>query len=235
MTDEDLNVDEPTDSTGSGDNVDNGDTGDAGGAEKLFGDTALTGDGEGGEGEGGEGGKEGEGEGEGDSGDAGGDYEIKFPEGVQVDAEKVAEFKSLVGELQGLSQAEAAQKLVDFQTTLAEQSAANTVKFYTDQDRDWNEAAQKDELISAAGNPAKARELVKKYGGDELIGELQRTRMGNNPALRRFATRTALHIEKLENFIRTKVGEDANIGASEGSSQPEKMDIGDILYGPEGG
>jgi len=168
-----------------------------------------------------------DGDGEGDKGST--DFEVKLPEGVQVSEEQIGEFKEMVAGFKGKSEAEIAQQLVDYQTKLLEQQAEQVTNFWAEQDKAWNEAAAKDPIIQQ--HERDAIRLIQEEGDAELIEALNTSRMGNNPALRRFVAKTAVRIANLEQFIRQRIGEDPYAGDGTGSTGPkEPKSDGEILY-----
>lgn len=161
--------------------------------------------------------------------DKGADYEVKLPEGVEVPEERLQEFKSLVSEIKGLPESEVAQRLVDYQQQLNEQAQQEAIDFYVRQDKEWNEEAAKDPVIRQ--HEKDAVKLVSEEGDADLIRVLNETRLGNNPALRRFVAKTAARINRLESFIQDRIGEDPYAGMGSGSTgSHEPKSDGDILY-----
>ena len=157
------------------------------------------------------------------------DFEVKLPDGAEVPEETLTEFKSMVAGFKGKSESEIAQQLIDFQQKLNESQAEQIQEFWVRQDKEWNEQAAKDPVIQQ--HERDAIKLIQEEGDAELIEALNTSRMGNNPALRRFVAKTATRIQRLESFIRDKIGEDPYAGNGAGSTGPkEPKSDGEILY-----
>ena len=108
--------------------------------------------------------------------------DFKLPEGFEVDAEALTNFKGLAKEM-GISQ-ENAQKLVDMQASLmSKQNEANT-KAWEKMQNDWRSSAMADKEYggqTVKENIGVAKKALDKFGSPELKQALEVTGMGNHP------------------------------------------------------
>ncbi len=119
-----------------------------------------------------------------------GELELKFPEGMQVDAKMLDGFKAIAKEA-GLKP-EAAQKIADLyaQQQSAQTKAAEEAMAATQQQ--WAEALQSDPEIGGAQfetTKALAQKVIRQFGTPELRSFLERTGLGNEPSLVKFVTK----------------------------------------------
>lgn len=109
-------------------------------------------------------------------------YELKAPEGVELDKDAVSEFTTLAKELK-LS-GEHAQKLADIAVKMQQRHAeahANTV-------REWEAASRADKEFGGDAfdtNVAVARKAIDAFGSAELKNLLNSTGLGNHPEVLR--------------------------------------------------
>lgn len=116
-----------------------------------------------------------------------------LPEGVEVDEQKMADFKANAAEA-GLSQ-DQAQKLVDVYTAGLKSANEASTQLWYDQQKEWQQAVMKDPEIGGKNfepmkeTVAKAIDLI---GGNEaakIRQALEYTGAGNNPEIIRFLYR----------------------------------------------
>lgn len=122
------------------------------------------------------------------------EYEaFKLPDGVQVDEQKMAEFKANASEA-GLSQ-DQAQKLVDVYSAALKSANDASTQLWYDQQKEWQQAVMKDPEIGGKNfepmkeTVAKAIDLI---GGDDaarIRQAFEYTGAGNNPEIIRFLYR----------------------------------------------
>ena len=98
--------------------------------------------------------------------------EVKLPEGVVADEKKLGEFKQIAADF-GLD-SEKAQRLVDFQASLARESWTKTAK-------EWETATRKALGSNFDADVAAAQKAVAKFGGPELVDALGM--LGLNPVV----------------------------------------------------
>lgn len=110
-------------------------------------------------------------------------YELKGPEGMELDTEAVSEFSGIAKEL-GLDQA-GAQKVADVAVKMAQRQAEQHVRLV----EGWAEQVKADKEIGGdklEENLAVARKARDAFGSDELKQLLDSTGVGNHPAVVRF-------------------------------------------------
>lgn len=141
---------------------------------------------EGAQGEGAEG-KQGEGDGgKGDEGKQGGavTFELKLPNGVELDQAAADEFKAIVGD-KALTESQRAQKIVD----LAVKREAGRIEAHQARINEWAESVKTDPELGGDKLPetlAVARKAVD-LGPPELKEFLNASGLGNHPAVVRWA------------------------------------------------
>lgn len=113
-------------------------------------------------------------------------FEVKTPEGIQLDQEALDEFTKIVKD-KDLSPSERAQKLAD----LAVKREADRVKAFQDTVQTWADTVAKDEVLGKPENQAAARKVVEDFGTPELKDLLNSTGMGNHPEVVRFVLKVA--------------------------------------------
>jgi len=145
-------------------------------------------------------------------------YDIKVPEGVELDTGTLDIFSPIFKEL-GLT-TEGAQKLVDAYVPMLQNSSDNqrqeSLKAYEEIVNEWRSESLKDlgaDAKTALSFCAKARE---KFGSDELKEVLESTGIGNHKAMIRF-------MEK----IGKTISEDSLV---EGARRPDEKDPLKIMY-----
>jgi len=135
--------------------------------------------------------------------------EIKLtaPEGVELDSKALEGFTTFAKEM-GLTQ-DQAQKALEFQLSREAEANASAKEFWADQNRKWVEAIKTDKEVGGADwqvKATKARNAAFALGGQELLTEISRLGLANNPALVRAFYRAA-----------TKMSEDSLTARPEGS------------------
>ena len=108
------------------------------------------------------------------------EYKFEAPEGVELDASQVDQFKALAKELN--LPADKAKAIAD----IAIKAEVERREAFAKQVTKWGEELQADKEL---GNPealAAMRSVVDKFGGDELKSMLNATGMGNHPVVARF-------------------------------------------------
>jgi hypothetical protein len=116
-----------------------------------------------------------------------GDVEVKWADGLNIDAKSTDSFKSLAKEL-GLDSPKA-QKLADLYANVAKENVVAQQAALEAQQKQWVEAVRKDPAIAGANdgefkaNLNMARNAVRFAGGEALAKELDATGLGDNPVL----------------------------------------------------
>lgn len=116
-------------------------------------------------------------------------YDIKTPEGFEVDPDVKTEFETVSKEI-GLSQ-KGAERLVAIQTKLQEKQAERTAATIAS----WAKDVKADKELGGNEYDAKmavARESLAAFGDESLGVLLDRTGIGNHPAMIRFMYRAGL-------------------------------------------
>jgi len=132
------------------------------------------------------------------------------PEGVELDAEVLEEFKTVAKDL-NLPQ-EAAQKVADLGVQMAQKWADAQTEASTALIGEWRETAKADKEIGGDNLPANlslAKQAVEKFGTPELSQMLEDYRMGDHPEMIRFFVR-----------VGKAVSEDTFVAG--GNTTPEK-------------
>jgi len=141
-------------------------------------------------------------------------YDLKTPEGYEIDAEVKTEFETTAKEI-GLSQ-KGAEKLVAIQTKLQEKQAERTAETIAN----WAKDVKADKELGGNDYDAKmavARESLSTFGDEELGVLLDKTGLGNHPSMIRFMYRAG-----------KSMGEGR---AERGGASGAKEDAATILYG----
>jgi hypothetical protein len=131
------------------------------------------------------------------------------PEGVAIDAEVLGEFEATAKEA-GLSQ-EAAQKLVNLGAKLATKGYQSLEQQMQTLNTQWVEAARSDPEIGGKDIDAKlatAKKAWAEFGTPELKDALEKTGMGNNPELIRWAYRVGKALSE-DRFVSGRQGDGA--------------------------
>lgn len=154
-----------------------------------------------------------------DDGKAGDDkppvYDFKAPEGMELDAAAVDEFKAIATELK--LPAESAQKVVDLYAKL-EQKRSEAFAAQVDE---WGNQVKADKEIGGKNlevNLAAAKAAVEKFGTPEFKSMLDATGMGNHPEVVRMFVK-----------IGKAISEDTMVRGNPGDSPPK--DAASVLYG----
>lgn len=170
---------------------------------------------------------EGEGEGkdtesDGKPADAGApeDYaDFTLPDGIEIDADVMTEFKGLAKEL-GISQ-EAAQKLIDLQSSMESKRAESLQQMVADQSQQWADQVKSDPEIGGEHYDKSVQLAVKTietFGSPELRTLLNDSGLGNHPELVKFCHR-----------IGKAISEDTLVMG--GNQAPAKLTPEEIMYG----
>lgn len=141
-------------------------------------------------------------------------YDIKTPEGFEVDEEIKGEFTTAAKEI-GLSQ-KGVERLVAIQTKMEENQAKRTADLV----KAWGEDVRKDKEIGGKdfeANAAYGRQFLADFGNEKVGVLLDKTGLGNHP-------------EVVRMFVRAgkAMGE---ARAEKGGNSNDKKDAAEILYG----
>lgn len=142
------------------------------------------------------------------------EYDIKTPEGFDVDEEIKGEFTAAAKEI-GLSQ-KGVERLVAIQTKMEENQAKRTAELI----KGWGEDVRKDKEIGGKdfdANAAAGRQFLADFGNEKVSVLLDKTGLGNHPEVVRMFVRAG----KAMGEARAEKGTNAN----------GKQDAADILYG----
>lgn len=123
--------------------------------------------------------------------------DFTVPEGVELDAEVLGEFKATAKEL-NLPQ-EAAQKVTDLGVKLAQKWANETQERVAAMQAGWRDEAQADKEIGGAALPqtlSVAKQAVDKFGTPAFRELLEQSGLGNHPEVIRFAARVGKTISE---------------------------------------
>jgi len=115
------------------------------------------------------------------------DYEVKAPDGIELDTASVDQFKAIAQELK--LPKEAAEKIagIAIQREVARREA------FQQQVQDWHDATTADPELGKAENQATARKAIDTFGTPELKAMLNASGLGNHPEV----VRMALKVGKL--------------------------------------
>lgn len=116
--------------------------------------------------------------------------DFTFPEGAELDADVLTEFKGIAKEL-GLPQ-EKAQALIDLQAKVEASRLAATQKAMAAQAQQWADAVKADKEIGGDNYDKSVETAVKaieKFGSPELRTYLNESGLGNHPELVKFCHR----------------------------------------------
>ena len=116
--------------------------------------------------------------------------DFAVPEGMEMDAEVLTNFKGIAKEL-GIPQ-EAAQKLIDLQASLETKRSAAAEQAQAAQKQQWADQIKADPELGGANfdkTVETAVKAVEKYGTPELRSLLNETGIGNHPELVKFCHR----------------------------------------------
>lgn len=140
-------------------------------------------------------------------------YDFKAPEGIELDAASLDEFKAIAKDLK--LPKDAAQKVVD----LAAKREQARAEAFAKQVEDWANTVKADPELGKAENLAAARKVVDAFGDDEIKSLLNSTGMGNHPAVVRFMVKAS------------KLISEDRIVTGKADAEPARKDPASILYG----
>ncbi|QLG95283.1 hypothetical protein HZF02_26565 [Pseudomonas yamanorum] len=123
--------------------------------------------------------------------------DFTLPEGMEMDADVLGEFKNLAKEL-NIPQAKA-QQLIDFQTQLANKQAEQYQAAVTKQAQDWAASIKSDPELGGENydkNVASAIKVIQSFGDPALTELLNQSGLGNHPALFKFCHRISAAISE---------------------------------------
>ena len=139
------------------------------------------------------------------------EYDIKAPDGIELDTAQVDQFKAIAQELK--LPPEKAQALAD----IAIKAEAARREAFAQQVQTWGEELKADKELGNAENQSKMVAVVDKFGTPELKALLNNTGMGNHPVIARFVFN-----------ISKALSEDTIHGKAAGEAPP--TDAASILY-----
>jgi len=116
--------------------------------------------------------------------------DFTLPEGTEIDADVMTEFKGLAKEL-GITQ-EAAQKLIDLQASMEQKRAETLQQMVADQSQQWANQVKNDPEIGGENydqSVALAVKTIETFGSPELRTLLNDSGLGNHPELVKFCHR----------------------------------------------
>lgn len=128
--------------------------------------------------------------------------EFTAPEGVELDAEVLGEFKSVAKAL-GLDQA-TAQKVVDLGTKMAQQWAAKSAENVQQLQAEWLETTKADKEIGGdklTATLATAKRAIDQFASPAFRELLNDTKLGNHPEVIRFAAAVGRAISE-DTFVK---------------------------------
>lgn len=123
--------------------------------------------------------------------------DFTLPEGMEMDAEVLGEFKNLAKEL-NIPQAKA-QQLIDFQTQLATKQAEEYQAAVVKQSQEWAASIKNDPEIGGENyekSVASAIKVIQSFGDPALTELLNQSGLGNHPALFKFCHRISAAISE---------------------------------------
>jgi len=145
-----------------------------------------------------------------------GDYELKFEEGMELDAGLLDSFKSLAKELKLGNKA--AQKLVDMVASHAQKALKEQRNKELETIAGFKKEILADPKHKELINDAQA--AVRKFAGDnEMFKELTKSWVGNHPGFVRFLASIGSHLREADMVSGSASGEGG-----------QKQDLGSILY-----
>ena len=145
--------------------------------------------------------------------------DFTLPEGMEMDADVLGEFKNLAKEL-NIPQAKA-QQLIDFQTQLATKQAEQYQAAVTKQAQDWAASIKSDPELGGENydkNVASAIKVIQSFGDPALTELLNTTGLGNHPSLFKFCHR-----------ISAAISEDKFVLPGSQTNAPKEMSIVDAF------
>lgn len=123
--------------------------------------------------------------------------DFSLPEGMEMDADVLGEFKNLAKEL-NIPQAKA-QQLIDFQSQLATKQAEQYQAAVTKQAQDWAASIKSDPEVGGENyekSVASAVKVIQSFGDPALTELLNTSGLGNHPALFKFCHRISAAISE---------------------------------------
>ncbi|MDO9344839.1 MAG: hypothetical protein Q7T99_15275 [Pseudomonas sp.] len=123
--------------------------------------------------------------------------DFTLPEGMEMDADVLGEFKNLAKEL-NIPQAKA-QQLIDFQTQLATKQVEQYQAAATKQAQDWAASIKSDPELGGENydkSVASAIKVIQSFGDPALTELLNTSGLGNHPALFKFCHRISAAISE---------------------------------------
>lgn len=123
--------------------------------------------------------------------------DFTLPEGMEMDADVLGEFKNLAKEL-NIPQAKA-QQLIDFQTQLANKQAEQYQAAAAKQAQDWAASIKSDPEVGGENydkSVASAIKVIQSFGDPALTELLNNSGLGNHPALFKFCHRISAAISE---------------------------------------
>ena len=123
--------------------------------------------------------------------------DFTLPEGMEMDAEVLGEFKNLAKEL-NIPQAKA-QQLIDFQTQLATKQAEEYQAAVVKQSQEWAASIKNDPEIGGENyekSVASAVKVIEAFGDPSLKELLNTSGLGNHPSLFKFCHRISAAISE---------------------------------------
>ena len=145
--------------------------------------------------------------------------DFALPEGMEMDADVLGEFKNLAKEL-NIPQAKA-QQLIDFQTQLASKQAEQYQAAVTKQSQEWAASIKNDPEIGGENydkSVASAIKVIQSFGDPALTELLNTTGLGNHPSLFKFCHR-----------ISAAISEDKFVMPGSQTDSPKEMSIIDAF------
>lgn len=145
--------------------------------------------------------------------------DFALPEGMEMDADVLGEFKNLAKEL-NIPQAKA-QQLIDFQTQLATKQAEQYQAAVIKQGQDWAAEVRNDPVLGGENyekSVESAIKVIQSFGDPALTELLKSTGLGNNPALFKFCHR-----------ISAAISEDKFVMPGSQTDSPKEMSIIDAF------
>lgn len=145
--------------------------------------------------------------------------DFALPEGMEMDADVLGEFKNLAKEL-NIPQAKA-QKLIDFQTQLATKQAEQYQAAVIKQGQEWANEVRNDPVLGGENyekSVESAIKVIQSFGDPALTELLKSTGLGNNPALFKFCHR-----------ISAAISEDKFVMPGSQTDSPKEMSIIDAF------
>lgn len=146
-------------------------------------------------------------------------YELKAPEGMELDSEALKEFTPVAKELKLTN--EQAQKLADIYGRRAKAFETQQKEAYSQQVKKWIEEVNHDKEIGGdnlGATQASCKRALAEFDRDEeFINLMEQTGLGNHPAVLRFVNRVGLSVKEDQ-------------GAN-GKKANASKDINKVLYG----